>query len=286
MNKQTTIAKYAVTAIFALLSFSGCEKDNSITNSNPLKKEIISTDKSGDPFEIYGELHNGLLDYVAELPNFNNVTREEIYLYSQTYENPHPSYCMDQSWSDFSNSLEYTINLGDSGINISETLLNDGLITTSDTALVNKLVYIFENAADFENQTIQSTIEFSNAINNLEDYIYTNYEVVYDESTKEGNFPAQMLAMCSIAKSSYSYWTEAATNPAHPWYTRFEQSTYDGFFVGFSDIKTNRMINKSIFTKAWHALKTAYVDTRAFFNCPGGGLVTRTLYAGASSSQV
>lgn len=285
-----------ISVLFISSIIISCEKDSEMINSNLTKSEknnrnLVSDKSESDPFEVYGTSHNNFLDFVALEENFDALSHEEIYIVGQQFSDENFTYDVSQSWSGFASSVEFTQNLITYGAGISDTLIMHSLISSSEAVLVDSLVNIFESAVNHGTQTVISTSEFINRIESLEDFIDENYTIVYDESSRNGNFPAMILSMCSVAKSSYAYWMEVAINSNHAWYNRFENSLSGGMLTDiYSDGKKsyNVVYNKSIFTKAWHALKTAWVDTKAYFKCPGCGtdLSKRVMYGAMSSAMI
>lgn len=139
-------------------------------------------------------------------------------------------------------------------------MYEDGYIDSSMISLAQDFFDVFDNAVPQSGSPQTSVSTFTASMEAFENDLKDNYTVVYDPETKEGNFPAQLLAAASVAKSSYAYWENVESNPSHPWHDRHEDR--DG------DDSSGNLLG-GWFGKAWHSIKTAGVDVGGFLG--GGG---------------
>jgi hypothetical protein len=228
-----------------LLVFS-CKKgsqDLPISSNEALRSTLT--------YSIFGEEHNRLLDYVSNSLEFESMNQEEIFDYCQGFQSDYLT-GSSMDYASFVDNLDYTKGLV-SDISISgSTMLTDGIIKSLSLAIyINELGEIFTIALDTTNGEIITSEEFDNMINTLIEEIESNEEVNLDWESLVGNEFAAMIAMCEIAKHSYSYWYNVANNPTHPWYYRLSSQQF----------KTSGCIKD-----AWNAVKRASVDTWTFMS--------------------
>jgi hypothetical protein len=250
----------ALASALTIFSFSSCEKEsveNGIAQNQSLGNKVKSnSSKSGDPYAIYGSSHNSAMDYVADHSNFNNLTNEQVFDYLETYSDTDFDFSGSGSYSDHLNSLDYTDDLFSDIENAGTKLYNDGRIDSGMIDLAQRFFNVFDDAVPETGTPQISSEDFISDMEDFESYLLDNYTVVYNEDTKEGNFPAYLLAASSVAKSSYSYWENVAANPTHPWYDRQGDRDEDD---GSGDLFGGW------FGRAWHSIKTAAVDVGGFF---------------------
>lgn len=98
-----------------------------------------------------------------------------------------------------------------------------------------------------------SVSQFKQRIAALESHINANYTPVFDVVGDTANVPGMMLAACAVAKGSYEYWHNAATDRRHPWNTNFSTFNY-----------TDGNIPKGLFGNIWHGIKVGVVDAAVF----------------------
>ena len=219
-----------------------------------------------DEFEKYGISHNLYLDYTAGMSNFNTASRESIMSYSNGYSDAHFT-CQAVLWEEHDAGMNYVYELIENPESLTNSLLTNNFIDSSEIIFVNMLHAILLGSIDEDNQVYQSLTSFRNSIATLENYIRNNYNIVYDDQSKSGNSAARFLAACSIAKYSYAYWISAATDTSHPWYTRLNnRKTYE-----FDGSKVSEISNRSFWGKIARGIKVAAADVWGFVAAEGCG---------------
>jgi hypothetical protein len=237
----------------------GCEKEpievNIMSKIESENTSLISG-KNTSVFDMYGISHNLAMDYVATHPDFDNLSKEEIFNHLHTYEGPNFNFTDTQTWPELENGLSYTETLFSDLPNAGKKLYIDGFIESEMVDLAQVFFNVFDDAVLEDDTAITSVEDFIVSMESFEDYVNSNYDIIYNETTKEGNFPALLLAAASVAKNSYAYWDEVGNNDDHPWAI---QNANRGGNTG----------RRSWFGRAWHSIKVAAVDVGGFFG--GGG---------------
>jgi hypothetical protein len=244
-------------AIFLLVLLFSCNVEENdtgkITSENNLKSLF--------DFDNYGTSHNLAMDYIATMPNFNNATLQDIYNFADTYTDAYftNQSCNCDDWQTqemHMNMIETILEDTNNGSNI---LLNMNVINPQNVPLTDILLNILDNAASYENNTYKSVSDFTSEIEQFENFVINNYVIDYDAANKTGNYAATILAACSIAKNSYSYWINATLDTSHPWNYRLKyMSTYNG-----GKSKTTNL-QKNIFGDIWRGIKRAGADVIGF----------------------
>lgn len=126
-------------------------------------------------------------------------------------------------------------------------LVSTGRVPSVMYEFVERLNSIYYHAYIDSNGTAISTDMFNSQIASLEDWVISNYDVSIDTTHGTCNAGANMLATCSIAKASYSYWMSAVSNSENNWYFRFYSTS-----------------NRGLFGRIWHAIKTGVMDAYGF----------------------
>jgi hypothetical protein len=243
--------------LVVLIFVSSCEKDLVNSSDNVKNDKLIANPPC--IFEQYGLSHNLKMDYIASNPTFNSLTLQEVYAYSYGYSDDFFTSMVSQDYTQYEQRRLLCFNLIEKPQTAGNMLFNEGLIDPSIIHLVDSLSSILDNAASCENGTFKTVQEFTNEIDSFEFFIQSHYNVVYDVDTKTENSYAYLLGACSIARNSYQYWMDAASNQNHPWYIRFEQITYNG---GCGSAKWPDWVKKAL-----HGVKMAAVDTWGFLTC-------------------
>ncbi len=239
-----------------VFSFSSCEKEDG-DNTQPQKSRIDNSksnsqnSKSADPYAIYGVSHNNAMDYVAAHSSFDSLDKQQVFNHLKTYSDSNFDFSGGTTYSDLLNAINYTDDLFSDIENAGNKLYLDGRIDSSMINIAQEFFDVFANAGDTNDISPISVTDFTNDINAFENYLDSNYTVTYDEVTKIGNFPALLLAASSVAKSSYSYWTNVEADSLDPWHGQNERRGRHAGHGGF-----------------FHALGVAAVDVGGFF---GGG---------------
>lgn len=229
-----------------------CEKEN----DNPVSStgDITDNSKSISVYDQVAISHNNAMDYVGNHPRFNDLTLHERYEYIQGYSDSHYQFTNDTDWVAHNDRMRWGIEIANSPDSASIILIREGLIDPSVAGLVDSLFAIFVDAGDYDNKTYMTVANFKQRISGLEAHINANYTPVFDVVGDTANVPGMMLAACALAKGSYAYWHNAATDSRHPWNTNFSTFNY-----------TNGDIPKGLFGKIWHGIKVAAVDVGVFF---------------------
>lgn len=243
----------SLSIISTVLLVSSCSKDS--TNEDSIGQVENLTPKSTVNFDQFGISHNLAMDYVGNAPNFNQMTKHDIYRYIQGYSDHYFLYDdADTNWVAHKARVSLGIDLANDPANAAHLLLDRGIISSNQYGLIDSLFTIFDDAADYNAQTYLSIKDFNSRVKLLEDHILLNYNVVYNVQTDELNYAGGMLAACSIMKASYEYWRNAVTNSSHPWHTKRT--------TNFEDPNDN--LQKSLFRGIWRGIKVGAVDTGVF----------------------
>lgn len=255
---------------------TSCVKDSTSLNFEDSAKKLESTDLRSEntfDFSFYGNSHNAKLDYVATMPNFNSETLEAIYTFGTGYGDVYfNSYTAD--WDLNYSGIPLIHYLIENPESASDSLISLGILSTEEKELADKISFILRDAGNYSNQSNKELSEIIQELTNLEDYIRTNYNVVYNTNSKIGNIGAKYLAACSIAKSSFTYWFDVAENSSHPWSYRFNNLiTYNGGEIDNGQIQT-RICWKCI----WRAIKVAATDVWGFVAAEDCGDATKGGY--------
>lgn len=252
-----------------LISILACERSDDTLpspehqNSN---EQILSNALVNDEFADYGLHHNLYLDYLATMPNFNTTSRESLLNHSSAYSGPIFSGRSVQ-WEDHEENMNFVYTLIEEPESLIDNLLSTEFIDSTEIELATMLHSVLLGSLDETFESYQNVNQFVSSVNTLENYIRSNYSVVYDSQNKTGNSAARFLAACSIAKSSYSYWLEAATSTSHPWHIRFNtRKTYE-----FNGQFNNTVSSRSFFGKIARAIKVAASDVWGFVAAEGCG---------------
>ena len=237
--------------VMIMLSVVSCTKESEEPNSSNENPSDIA--KSISVYDQVAISHNLAMDYVGNHQNFDSLTKKQKYEYIQGYSDTHYSFTNDTNWVAHQERMEWGIEIANSPDSASIILLREGLITASQASLVDSLFAIFDDAGNFQNSTYISVSTFNTKVEALEAHINANYSPVFDVVKDEANFAGIMLASCALAKGSFEYWREAATDRNHPWHNYFTTFTY-----------TNGNIPKGLFGNIWHGIKVAAVDVGVF----------------------
>ncbi len=216
--------------------------------------------KSLYDFDNYGISHNLAMDHIATMPNFNNASLQDIFYFADTYSDSYfnnPS-CNCDDWQTQQIHMTMLEGMLNDLNNASNVLVNMNIIKPEDQPLTDMLFTIFDNAVSIENSTYKSVTEFTTEIEAFENFVIANYSILYDPTTRTGNYAANILGACSIAKNSYSYWVNATLNAAHPWNYRLTQVNLNrnGNITG--------MRQKGLFGDIVRGIGRAFVDVGGF----------------------
>ncbi|MBC8755792.1 hypothetical protein H2O64_14035 [Kordia sp. YSTF-M3] len=251
MKKKLTLLTLLMLIIFS------CNTDENtsqrITPENNLK--------TYSDFTGYGLAHNLAMDHIATMPNFNNASLQDIFYFADTYSDSYfnnPS-CNCDDWQTQQTHMTMIEGMLDDMNNASNTLVNMGFIDPEDIPLTDMLLTILDNAVSPENSTYKSVAEFTAEIEAFENFVINNYTVIHDLTTKTGNYAANILGACSIAKNSYSYWINATLDSSHPW-------NYRLIHMSYYNRGTNRIgpIQKGFFGDLWRGIKRGGADVFGF----------------------
>lgn len=250
-------AGIAFIAIIGFGPLSSCEKadeDSSLIYNNRDNKTLAH-------FESYGISHNLAMDYVAANPNFDKMSKHEIYTYIQGYSDNDFTFDNDTNWDAHNVRLELAKGWAENPKTVAASWLSEEKIKASEFGIFDSLFQLIDKGADYDSQTYLSVKDFHDLVGIYEQHIKDNYEVIYDPQSKEGNLYAFLLATTSILRHSYEYWHNAATDPSHVWHEKFLQLEYNGGKSG----------QKLSFGDIWRAIKVGAVDTGVFVGSIFGG---------------
>lgn len=237
--------KLLLIAVFAIC-FISCKKVTNKSDNTKLQKQIVV---DGFNFDQFGISHNSYLDYVQQAPNFLSLTAEERFNYGLTYNDSYfGSWQKQETWTYLQSALSYDntiVNLMMNGNDISPTLIQDTLADSTTAPYLDSIAHIFHDAGDSTHHPMYSVAAFTARIESLESQILANVNIQFDQSSKTGNDGAELLAVCAIAKYSYSYWYNIASNPNPP-------------TTGWSNPQF------SLIGNVWGAIRRAATDVGAF----------------------
>ncbi|QHI36534.1 hypothetical protein IMCC3317_18970 [Kordia antarctica] len=248
MKKKSTILTLLMLIIFSC----NLEENTSETTSQETNLKSISD------FDGYGISHNLAMDHIATMPNFNTASLQDIFYFGDTYSDAYfdNSTCNCTDWQTHETELTMLEGMYDDLNNASNVLVNMNYIKPEDAPLTDMLFTIFDNAISIENSTYKSVAEFTAEIEAFENFIIANYPVIYDQTAGTGNYAANMLGACSIAKNSYSYWINATLDSSHPWNYRLlhmnSNNNRQGNKIG--------MLQKNLFEDFGRAVGRIFVD--------------------------
>jgi hypothetical protein len=250
MKKTSTLLTLLILIVFS------CNTDEN--TSQRISQE--NTLKSLYDFDNYGISHNLAMDHIATMPNFNNASLQDIFYFADTYTDAYfnnPS-CNCDDWQTQQTHMAMLEGMINDMNNASNVLVNMNFIDPEDQPLTDMLFAIFDNAASIENSTYKSVAEFTAEIEAFENFVIANYPVIYDPTARTGNYAANVLGACSIAKNSYSYWVNVALDNSHPWNYRLTQMNFNrnGNITGTRQ--------KGIFGDIFRGIGTAFVDVGGF----------------------
>jgi len=255
------------TVVMAVVILASCAKEAGAPSSP--SPDTSNQSKSISVYDQVAISHNLAMDFVGNHPRFNDLTKKQRYEYIQGYSDEHYRFTNDTDWVAHNDRMRWGIEIANSPDSASIILIREGLIDASVAGLVDSLFVIFHDAGDWDNETYMSVGDFKSRIAALESHINTNYTPVFDAVGDTANAPGMMLAACAVAKGSYEYWRDAATDSSHLW------NNY-----------TDGNIPKGLFGNIWHGIKVGAVDTGVFVgsffggcnngttNVPGGNLTT------------
>jgi hypothetical protein len=230
-----------------------CNKDEML-----LKKIIPVFSVSVNDFTELGINHNLKLDYVANNCVIDSSTSEERFDIAVLYDGgslPYSQYSITDVYNTF-DLVEEILNSNEPGL----LLHNYGYFPESLITLVDSFGEIFTIAFEaHDNNNAKTPSEFNQLLTNFENHVLNDYNVELNENnnTLTGNYYALLLGACAIARSSYGYWYNAATNPESDWYP-------------FLDKAANGDPNP-LWKRIWIGIKTAGVDVWAFMTAPHCG---------------
>jgi len=256
---------FIVSTIFVTSCVNDFTSSNFEDSAKHLKSTELRSENSFD-FSFYGNSHNAMMDYVTTMQNFNSATLEAIYTFGTTYSDEYfNSWIPD--WNLHNNSIPLIHYLIENPEHASDTLISLGILSPEEKVLSDKISFILRDAGNYNNQSNKELNEIIQELTDLEDYIRTNYEIVYDSDSKIGNIGAKYLAACSIAKSSFAYWFNVAENSSHPWSYRFNNLiTYNG-----GEIDSEQIQYRICWKCVWRAIKVAANDVWGFIAAPNCG---------------
>ncbi len=249
-----------LTVVLSIIVLFSCSKNDEISSNQDQTYEK-PTMQNPTPIYQYGVSHNLRMDFIANNPNFLNLTLEEIFNYGKNYSDEYFTCSSETDYVSHVERRELCFYLIENPSNTGNALYNLELIPVTIIGLVDSLSVILDNAMDYETGVYKTSNEFTQEVENFESHIINHYDVVYDDIQKTGNEYAFLLCAASIAKNSYSYWMDAATNSNHLWSKRLDQVTY---FGGIDEAKAPEWLKK-----IWRGIKVAAVDTWGLITARG-----------------
>ncbi len=217
MRTFKRVVKFGYLVLVFIILFS-CKKNE---NKNSREEQKIA-------FEQLANFHNEGLQYVGQFGP-SNLTQKQRYYLVDEFLGINPDWTND---SIFISQINQICGNGDisflfigqnrSTNNIDPDLKN--ILSKIDT-LFDEMLYKAENNIE------TSPTEFNYKVDQLIDFIYENYNVQYDEKTNKANKYGVVVASLFLAKFTYAYWYEAATDPNHPWYDYMHSNAERNLFL-------------------------------------------------------
>jgi hypothetical protein len=235
---------FSLSLLLALFSI-GCTEESSPTPTPNPKPEPTS-----NPLNFLGEEHNSLLDFVAKDPGFPTATEKDIHQIASQFEFKVFGK-VETDYPSVKKTMDQARKIAYQEAALTSSISPDLPFSEKEIEYLKKLEQLFKEAADESTQQYKSVEEFTKEIETLEMAILKNLSVEYDKKKFEGNSVSILLGACAIAKYSYAFWIRAATDPAHPWHNKLDNSG-----------------SRGIFKKIWRAIKKAGVDTWSFITAP------------------
>jgi hypothetical protein len=231
--------------LMLILTAVGCTEE-----STPAPDPDPTPDPVSNPLNFVGEEHNSLLDFIAKDPGFQTASEKDIHQIASQFEfkvfgQVETAYPLVKKTMDQARQIAYQ------EAKLLSSLPPEPEWSAKEKSYLKKLENIFLEAADEGTQQYKSVEEFTKEIETLEADILAKLSLEYDEKKFEGNTTSILLGACAVAKHSYAFWIEAATDPAHPWHNKLDNTG-----------------SRGIFQKIWGAIKKAAVDTWSFITAP------------------
>ncbi len=211
-----------------------------VSCSKTAEFEGVKTDEAEQKeyFKTVGDLHNKGLDYIAENCEISKTSGKECFIIADGFMNYDKSLNKSSmTWKEANDFAVLIKNVFENPENALSVFFpeKDGEDLDPAFDYLNDIASAFEKIEkDFDKDSIViSTDEFNKVFESIENDIYKNHEVIVDTETGEANVAAGMLATCAIAKNSYSYWSEAVSNPDNEWHNEFvsvEKFSIGSFF--------------------------------------------------------
>jgi len=262
-------------ALGGVITFASCNKDESSSSETQLK--------STTSLNYFGISHNAKLDYVGNnTSDLENSTTSERLETADGYIDPVFGDLNGTTLSQSNAGIVYTDDIYADLLNAGNTLSSDNYIDDNFSSYYNNLGQLFQDALDSVSAQVDYTPQyFSVQVDLIISEIETNHDVTLDESNWSGSEATKAIITLEIAKSSYSYWHDAAsTGTTNPW-------------SSFVDV--NAKVQANFWERAWLSIRRAATDTWSFPSCPvcgrgdqQGGYDLRAAwdYAGDQSAAV
>ena len=215
-----------------VLLFSQCKKVDETEIST-----LNARTANGFNYDQFGISHNNYLDYVKNNTASNSSDETRFNKGKNYVDSYFGSFNSGPNWTSFYPQTVEMQQLTEdvlTGKFNATTFTNSKHLSPNMTTFLTKLSQIYFNTA--ENELLPAT--FDAEIQTLEDWVIQNQNPQFDTKSKKGNEGAGMLAMCSIAKSSYTYW--------------------------YNDPTTQNLQGRNIFGKIWRAIKIGAADAYGF----------------------
>src|SRR5690606_28085883 len=200
--KKTIFSIFGMTLLAT--GFVACSSDDSNTKTDTQIENSVKSVSSVFDYDVYGRTHNEYLDYLSQHPNYDNLSFEEKVSYGSSFSNNH----IDFSTINIDvNTLDSSIQNVIMGLTSEEGVVSymykKGMLHSDELELANKLINLFDDAVDPEQETYKSVPEFNAEIETFQNLVLSNYERKHKNG--EVNLGAKYVTASSIAKHSYQF---------------------------------------------------------------------------------
>ena len=202
-------------SMLLILLIASCSKDKIVSNG---EEKQVARIANVDEFAVFGVVHNMGLDFMANKnSNLHLLSQTERYSLSRTFTYDNWMQSSLFTANEMIDTINYINELYVNSNNVAHELVVNGILAPEVESYFNRINIVFEDVLSLSQQgIILSPSEVNLRIEVIESDILLN-NIQYDTSTTEGDWFACMMATTSVAKASYLYWYNAATNTNSSW---------------------------------------------------------------------
>jgi len=210
--------KIYILSIIVIIVLASCNKDKVQKDSSLESANLIVRIATLDEFEVFGNVHNMGLDFMAdESDDLSVLSQEQRFTLSRSFS--YSNWMDDDLFTsvEMIDTIIYISCLYENSNSVANDLVLDGILSSEVEDYFHRINLVFDDVLNqSKNGVILTPIVVDSLIGLIEDDILVN-NLQYDASTTDGDWYACMLATTSVAKASYSYWYSSAINTNSPW---------------------------------------------------------------------